>query len=80
MPASLIVNGRRIDVAAGDSLFDAAGRAGIRIPTSCVTQGKCRECMVEVTEGMSLLSPPTAPERHLTGRFRLSCQSGGRTY
>ena len=75
MPASLCVNGRRIDIATGETIFDAASRAGIRIPTSCVTQGKCRECMVEVTAGLSLLSAPTAPERHLVGPFRLSCQT-----
>ena len=75
MPATLSVNGRRIDIATGETIFDAAGRAGIRIPTSCVTQGKCRECMVEVTAGQSLLSEPTPPERHLTGEFRLSCQA-----
>jgi uncharacterized 2Fe-2S/4Fe-4S cluster protein (DUF4445 family) len=75
VPATLSVNGRRIDIATGETIFDAADRAGIRIPTSCVTQGKCKECMVEVTSGLSLLSPPTPPERHLAGDFRLSCQS-----
>jgi uncharacterized 2Fe-2S/4Fe-4S cluster protein (DUF4445 family) len=73
--ATLSVNGRRIDIAAGETIFDAAARAGVRIPTSCVTQGKCKECIVEVTAGMSLLSAPTVPERHLGGQFRLSCQT-----
>ena len=31
------------------TLFDAAGQAGVRVPTSCVAQGKCKECIVEVT-------------------------------
>jgi uncharacterized 2Fe-2S/4Fe-4S cluster protein (DUF4445 family) len=75
MSATLSVNGRQLDFTGEDTIFDAADRAGIRIPTSCVTQGKCRECMVEVTEGLSLLSPPTPPERHLSGAFRLSCQT-----
>ena len=47
----------------------------MRVPTSCQKQGKCRECIVELVEGAELLSPPTTPERHLTGAFRLSCQA-----
>jgi uncharacterized 2Fe-2S/4Fe-4S cluster protein (DUF4445 family) len=74
MAAALIINGRRIDEAAGLTIFEAAARAGVPIPTSCVTQGKCKECVVEVDRGMDGLSPPTEAERHLTGRFRLSCQ------
>lgn len=73
MPA-VIINGHRIDVPAGGSLFEAAALAGVRVPTSCVAQGKCKECIVEVTSGMELLAPPTAHERHLNGAFRLSCQ------
>jgi len=69
------INGRPITVADGQSLFDAATAADVRIPTSCVTQGKCKECVVEVTRGMDLLTPPTAHERHLKGAFRLSCQA-----
>lgn len=77
MPVTLTINGHRIDATAGVSLFAAAGQAGVRVPTSCITQGKCRECIVEVTGGMELLSAPTVFERHLDvrgGRFRLSCQ------
>jgi uncharacterized 2Fe-2S/4Fe-4S cluster protein (DUF4445 family) len=77
MATGLTINGHRIEVAAGLSLFDAAARAGVRVPTSCVTQGKCKECIVEITEGMDLLSPPTVHERHLDlkrASFRLSCQ------
>ena len=33
--------------------------------TSCQKQGKCKECIVEVTEGMGCLSPLVAEERHL---------------
>src|SRR5512132_37636 len=77
MPVTLTVNGHRMAAPAGQSLFALAEAAGIRVPTSCVTQGKCRECVVEVTRGMDLLSPPTEFEQHLDardGRFRLSCQ------
>ncbi len=77
MPVTLTVNGHRIAAPAGLSLFTLAGQAGVRVPTSCVTQGKCRECVVEVTRGIDLLSTPTGFEKHLDardGRFRLSCQ------
>src|SRR5262245_55036854 len=76
MAVTLTVNGHRIEVPAGVSLFVAAGEAGVRVPTSCVTQGKCKECVVEVVRGMELLTPPTDCERHLDARarFRLSCQ------
>jgi len=78
MAVTLTVNGHRIDVPVGVSVFDAAGQAGVRVPTSCVTQGKCKECVVEITRGMELLSAPTEFEKHLdlrNSRFRLSCQA-----
>jgi uncharacterized 2Fe-2S/4Fe-4S cluster protein (DUF4445 family) len=71
----LHVNHRSAVVAPGTSVFDAAGSLGVFVPTSCITQGKCKECMVEVAEGMELLSPRTAAESHLTGNLRLSCQA-----
>lgn len=77
MPATLSVNGHRIEATTGSSLFALAEKAGVRVPTSCVTQGKCKECVVEVTRGLELLSAPTDFEKHLDvpgGRFRLSCQ------
>jgi uncharacterized 2Fe-2S/4Fe-4S cluster protein (DUF4445 family) len=77
MPVTLLVNGHRVAAPPGVSLFDAAQQAGVRVPTSCVTQGKCKECVVEVTSGMELLSAPTQFEKHLDAsrdRFRLSCQ------
>ena len=76
MHVTLTINGHRIDAPVGVSLFAAAESVGVRVPTSCVTQGKCKECVVEITRGMECLSPPTQFERHLDAksRFRLSCQ------
>jgi uncharacterized 2Fe-2S/4Fe-4S cluster protein (DUF4445 family) len=71
----LHVNDRRGPVAPGTSLFDAARGLGVFVPTSCITQGKCKECMVEVAEGMEHLTPRTAAESHLSGSLRLSCQA-----
>ena len=74
MAVTLTIDGRTGQAAAGSSLFDHAERWGIRVPTSCQKQGKCKECMVEVAEGMDCLSAPTEHERHLKGKFRLSCR------
>ncbi len=75
MAVTLTINGQSIQAASGISLFDQAEAMGIDVPTSCRKQGKCKECMVEVVEGMSDLSPLAEPERHLKGNFRLSCQT-----
>ncbi|HEY6393474.1 MAG TPA: ASKHA domain-containing protein, partial [Bryobacteraceae bacterium] len=71
---TLNINGRVMQAAAGASLFEYAETLGVPIPTSCVKQGKCKECLVEVTEGMEFLCDRTEFEEHLKGTFRLSCQ------
>ena len=74
MPAQVTIDDRTI--AAGDaSLFECAERLGVRVPTSCNKNGKCRECLVEVTAGLEHLSPRTKEEEHLGGQFRLSCRA-----
>ena len=75
MAVTLTINGQSIQATDGRSLFDYAESLGIDVPTSCRKQGKCKECMVEVVEGMSSLSPIAELERHLKGNFRLSCQT-----
>ena len=62
------------DFAPGPSLFDCAEALGIKVPTSCRKQGKCKECLVEISEGMELLSPRAPEEAHLGQNFRLSCR------
>lgn len=75
MAATLTLNGLTIPGPPGRSLFDLAESLGVRVPTSCLTNGKCKECVVEITSGGDALSPPTPAEAHLSGRFRLSCQA-----
>ena len=75
MSVTLTINGHTTETSSGPSLFDIAEGLGVRIPTSCNKQGKCRECMVEVTGGMECLSFRTEQELHLTGTFRLSCRT-----
>lgn len=74
MSIELHFNGRPVEAARGTSLFDGAESLGIRVPTSCRKQGKCKECLVEVTEGMALLSAKSPEENHLKENFRLSCR------
>jgi uncharacterized 2Fe-2S/4Fe-4S cluster protein (DUF4445 family) len=69
----LHINGRHGELPRTSSLFDGAASLGVNVPTSCRKQGKCKECLVEVTEGMALLSARTDAEKHLKGNFRLSC-------
>lgn len=75
MPPTLTINGQSTEAHPGRSLFDHAESLSIEVPTSCRKQGKCRECMLEIAEGLSALTPPTEPERHLRGNFRLACQT-----
>jgi uncharacterized 2Fe-2S/4Fe-4S cluster protein (DUF4445 family) len=72
---AVTINGQTAQVADGTSLFDCGEGLGIQVPTSCRRQGKCKECIVEVSEGMPGLSERTEQERHLKGNFRLACQA-----
>jgi uncharacterized 2Fe-2S/4Fe-4S cluster protein (DUF4445 family) len=74
MSIELHFNGHRADAAPGASLFECADALGIKVPTSCNKNGKCRECLVEITGGMEHLSPKTPEENHLKENFRLSCR------
>src|ERR1039457_1720327 len=74
MGGSLTINRRSTPATPGESLLDHAERLDVRVPTSCRKQGKCKECVVEVSEGIQPLSEPTAYERHLKGNFLRSCQ------
>jgi uncharacterized 2Fe-2S/4Fe-4S cluster protein (DUF4445 family) len=69
------IDRRTVTAEPGASLFDCAEAAGVRVPTSCRKNGKCRECLVEVSEGGGLVTPRTAEEQHLKGAFRLSCRA-----
>jgi uncharacterized 2Fe-2S/4Fe-4S cluster protein (DUF4445 family) len=71
----LRIDGREADVTSGTSLFEAAESLGIRVPTSCQRQGKCRECLVEIEEGGELLTARESQEVHLPDGFRLSCRA-----
>jgi len=48
---AVTINGQTAQADEGASLFDCAESLGIQVPTSCRKQGKCKECIVEVTAG-----------------------------
>jgi uncharacterized 2Fe-2S/4Fe-4S cluster protein (DUF4445 family) len=73
MSVELHFNGRRAVVQPDSSLFDYAETLGVNVPTSCRKNGKCKECVIEITEGMERLSQSVAEEKHLRDNFRLSC-------
>lgn len=75
MAINVRVESRECEAEPGLSLFECAERIALAITNSCGQQGSCRECLVEVTEGAGLLTPPTEEERHLRGRFRLACRA-----
>jgi uncharacterized 2Fe-2S/4Fe-4S cluster protein (DUF4445 family) len=82
MSVELHFNNQKHIVEAGSLLHEYAESFGIHVPTTCNRQGKCKECLVEVTEGMECLSKPVAKEAHLKpsivsgkNNFRLSCRT-----
>lgn len=74
MSLELHLNGAQKLFAPGATLFDCAETLGVKVPNSCRKNGKCRECLVEISEGMNLLSPRAPEENHLRENFRLACR------
>jgi len=71
---------KTIDCGADETVFVAARRAGILLPTACVGRGSCGLCRVKVLAGEEFLPPVTKAEKlHLGNTYfitklRLSCQ------
>ncbi len=74
MAVNFTLDSLSVEAPAGARLFDLAEQLGINIPTSCRKQGKCRECLVQVTEGMEHLSERTPEEEYIQPSFRLACR------
>ena len=71
--------GRRVDIAAGQTLLDAARAAGIEMVAVCGGEGWCYTCLVRPLTGR--VTALTAAERdgirpdELAAGFRLACQT-----
>jgi 2Fe-2S ferredoxin len=70
----------------GETVFEAARRANVPIPTACVGKATCGLCRVKIVSGAEHLSPLNREEQKHLGntyfitKLRLSCQcevSGG---
>ncbi|MBT4099684.1 MAG: DUF4445 domain-containing protein [Gemmatimonadetes bacterium] len=59
----------------GRTLFDFADDLTAQVPTSCLRNGYCHECVVSVEEGSESLSAPTDAESFLKPPYRLACQA-----
>ena len=80
MPRVTIVGVGEVELAAGQTLFEAGAKVSARIDTSCVGKGTCGLCRVKVIAGAEHLNPYTDEERrhlgnvyHIT-KVRLSCR------
>jgi len=65
MPA-LSIDNKRVEVAEGTNLLEAARRAGVHIPTLCYLEnvqavGACRVCLVEVEGAKTLMASCVTP-------------------
>ncbi|HOF95300.1 MAG TPA: 2Fe-2S iron-sulfur cluster-binding protein, partial [Clostridia bacterium] len=62
----LTIDGRRVEVAEGATILEAAEKLGIEIPTLChlkglTGEGACRMCLVEVEGARSLQTSCSTP-------------------
>lgn len=68
-------NDRARPQVAGKTIFDYADELEVEVATSCLRNGECHECVVEVAQGMEALGERTENEQYLRGKYRLACQA-----
>ena len=68
-------DGKTQPIAIGMTLFDCADELAVEVPTSCLRNGRCHECVVEVNAGDDALSARTEAEGFLRPPHRLACQA-----
>jgi uncharacterized 2Fe-2S/4Fe-4S cluster protein (DUF4445 family) len=75
---TLLPSGRRVRLEAGESIFEAARRSGVAVPSTCGGKGTCGRCRVQLPLPAR---PPTYVERQFIDRadlargVRLACRS-----
>ena len=75
---TLLPGGRRVRLEAGESIFEAARRCGVFIPSTCGGKGTCGRCRIQLP---SPVRTPTYVERQFIDRvdlargIRLACRS-----
>src|SRR6266404_2722042 len=70
-PNTFSIDEREVDIRAGETIFRAARRLGIRLPHLCYSpkpgyrpDGNCRVCMVEVEGELLLADQPARATSH----------------
>ena len=74
-PGTVSHDGKTQPLAIGMTLFDCADELAVEVPTSCQRNGRCHECVVEVSAGDAALSARTEAESFLRAPYRLACQA-----
>ena len=74
-PGTVSHDGRTEPLAIGMTLFDCADELAVEVPTSCLRNGRCHECVVEVSAGEGALCARTEAESFLRPPYRLACQA-----
>ncbi len=78
---TLLPEDRILEVAAGETVLEAALSTGVPLTHACGGQAKCTTCRVLVLAGAEALGPRTAAEREMAERrrlgdeVRLACQT-----
>ncbi len=73
--ATISHDGETRPLSIGKTLFDYADELAVEVPTSCHRNGRCHECVVDVSRGGDALSERTEAETFLRGSYRLACQA-----
>ena len=74
-PGTVSHDGKTEPLAIGMTLFDCADELAVEVPTSCLRNGRCHECVVEVSAGEDALCAHTEAEGFLRPPYRLACQA-----
>ena len=74
-PGTVSHDGKTQPLSAGMTLFDCADELAVEVPTSCQRNGRCHECVVEVSAGEGALCARTEAESFLRPPYRLACQA-----
>ena len=81
MRVTFVPSGKEVDLAPGQSLFEAARGLGLSVDTACMAKGTCGLCRIRVVAGEEHLNPYSQVEsKHLGNvyfltKVRLACQT-----
>ena len=68
---SYLPDARDVEASAGDTILEAALRAGIRLTHACGSNARCSTCRVAILEGLDNCTPRTEAEQAIADHLRL---------